>query len=55
MSAAFRAAQRADELLAQGDLEGSLLWDRILAAAEELRRDDGRQLGGGLGLGKLTD
>ena len=41
--AAFRAAQRADELLAQGHLEGSGVWRRILAAIQELRR--GRQDG----------
>jgi hypothetical protein len=39
-----RAAQRADELLEVGDLDGSAVWRRILAAIEELqrgRREDG--------------
>ena len=36
--AALRAAQRADELLEEGDLDGSAVWGRILAAVEELRR-----------------
>ncbi len=39
--AALRAAQRADELFKKGDLYGSAVWRRILAAIEELRR--GRQ------------
>lgn len=32
------AAQRADELLAQGDMEGQRIWKRILAAIHELQR-----------------
>jgi len=36
--AAIRAAQRADELLADGDMEGSSVWRRILEAIEELQR-----------------
>lgn len=32
------AAQRADELLAAGDVEGQLVWRRIVAAITELRR-----------------
>ena len=36
--AALHAAQRADELLADGDPEGSAVWRHILAAIEELRR-----------------
>ncbi len=34
--AAIRAAQRADELLAAGDIEGRATWLRILAAVKEL-------------------
>jgi hypothetical protein len=36
--APIRAAQRADELLADGDMEGSAVWRRILEAIEELQR-----------------
>ena len=36
--AAIDAARRADELFAAGDLEGSALWKRILAAVLELTR-----------------
>jgi hypothetical protein len=36
--AAIYAARRADELFAAGDLEGSALWKRILAAVLELTR-----------------
>ena len=36
--AATRAAQRADELLEDGDVDGAAVWRRILAAVEELRR-----------------
>lgn len=32
------AAQRADELLARGDVEGQAVWKRILRAIEELAR-----------------
>ncbi|HEV2160677.1 MAG TPA: hypothetical protein VGR52_00350 [Stellaceae bacterium] len=32
------AAQRADELLAQGDADGERIWKRILAAVHDLRR-----------------
>jgi hypothetical protein len=32
------AAQRADEMLAQGDTEGRLVWKRILGAINELQR-----------------
>jgi len=31
-------AQRADELLAQGDADGHRIWKRILAAVHELQR-----------------
>ncbi len=33
------AAQRADELLDQGDLEGQAVWKRILRAVEEMLSD----------------
>ena len=36
--AALRAAQRADELLEAGDMDGVAVWRRITAAIEELRR-----------------
>ena len=34
--AATEAAMRADELLAEDDLEGCAVWKRIMRAAEEL-------------------
>jgi hypothetical protein len=42
--AAIVAAQRADELLAQGDLEVQIVFKLLVAAIEELRR---RKLKGG--------
>lgn len=36
--AALVAAKRADELLAQGDSEGQLVWKRILGVFNELQR-----------------
>ena len=36
--AALRAAQRADDLLEEGDVDGNAVWRRILADVEELRR-----------------
>lgn len=36
--AAIVAAQRADELMAQGDLDGQRIWKRILGAVHELQR-----------------
>ena len=36
--AAIAAAQRADELLNEGDHEGAAVWRRILRAVEELQR-----------------
>jgi hypothetical protein len=41
--AVLQAAQRADKLLEDGDLEGSVIWRRIAAAIEELQR--GRRKG----------
>ncbi|MCZ6870838.1 MAG: hypothetical protein O7G84_15155 [Gammaproteobacteria bacterium] len=35
---ALHAAQRADELLAAGDMEGRRVWHRIERAIDELRR-----------------
>jgi hypothetical protein len=32
------AAQRADELFAEGDLDGAAVWRRILHAVEELQQ-----------------
>ena len=34
------AAKRADELLAQGDVDGQRIWKRILAAVQELQRTE---------------
>lgn len=36
--AEIAAAQRADELLAQGDVDGQRIWNRIVAAVRELQR-----------------
>jgi len=36
--AAIRAAERADKLFEDGDIDGALVWRRILAAIEELQR-----------------
>jgi hypothetical protein len=36
--AAIVAAQRADERMAEGDLDGQMIWKRILAAINELQR-----------------
>ena len=36
--AGLYAAQRADELLAEGDMEGRDVWHRIERAIDELRR-----------------
>ena len=36
--AAVVAGQRADELLAAGDVEGCAVWKRILTAVDELTR-----------------
>ncbi len=38
--AAIVAAQRADELLASSDIEGEIVWRRIVAAINELQRRD---------------
>ncbi len=36
--AALEAAQRADALLASGDMDGCAVWKRIVAAVEEIER-----------------
>ena len=36
--ASIRAAERADDLLEAGDIEGAVIWRSILAAIEELQR-----------------
>jgi hypothetical protein len=36
--APIRPAQRADELLKEGDTDGAVVWRRILKAIDELRR-----------------
>ena len=36
MEAAIHAAQRADELMASGDMEGRRVWLKVLAAVKEL-------------------
>jgi triphosphoribosyl-dephospho-CoA synthetase len=38
VEAAVVAAQRADELLTQGDVDGERIWKRIVAAVRELQR-----------------
>ena len=38
--APLAAAQRADELLAAGDVEGCAIWKRIMRAVEELARTE---------------
>ncbi len=37
-SLSLHAAQRADELMAEGDMEGRAVWHRIERAIDELRR-----------------
>lgn len=39
-AASIIAAQRADELLARGDMDGKLTWLAILRAIEELNRTE---------------
>ncbi len=36
--AALEAAQRADAMLAKGDMEGAAVWRRVLRAIEEMQR-----------------
>jgi hypothetical protein len=37
--AGTRAAERADQLLEDGDIEGAAIWRAIMAAIEELQRE----------------
>ena len=37
--ASLRAAQRADECLEESDVDGQLVWKRILAAIDELQNN----------------
>lgn len=39
--APIHAAMRADDLLAEGDVDGQRIWKRILSAIEELLRGRG--------------
>ena len=39
--APVHAAMRADELLAEGDIDGQFVWKRILRAVDELLRGPG--------------
>ena len=41
--AALEAAQRADELMAEGDMDGRAVWHRIERAIEELQRKERRE------------
>ena len=41
--AALEAAQRADAALERGDLDGCVVWKRILAAVAEIQRTKPRQ------------
>ena len=40
--ATIHAAMRADELLAQGNMDGAGTWRRVLAAVKELERTEPR-------------
>ena len=41
--AALEAAQRADAMLARGDMDGCAVWKRIVAAIEEIERTQRRE------------
>jgi hypothetical protein len=41
--ASIHAAMRHDELLAGGDVEGSIVWKKILAAIDEIARKERRK------------
>jgi hypothetical protein len=41
--AAMEAAQRSDQMLAEGDAEGAAVWRRVMAAIEELGREAPRE------------
>ncbi len=36
----FVAAQRADSFLEDGDVDGSAIWKRVLAAIKEIQREE---------------
>ncbi len=38
--AGLKAAQRADDMLDRGDMDGLAVWKRILAAVEEIARTE---------------
>lgn len=38
--ATFHAAQRADELLEEGDIDGAATWRRIMAAIEKIQSSE---------------
>ena len=38
--AAIEAAMRADAMLEKGDLEGRVVWKRIVRAVEEIQREE---------------
>jgi hypothetical protein len=40
--AALEAAMRADAMLDKGDLEGYVMWKRVLRAVEEMQRESPR-------------
>ncbi len=39
-NAALEAAKHADAMLAKGDLEGQVVWKRIVRAVEEIQREE---------------
>lgn len=39
-NASFEAAQRADELLDDGDMDGAATWRRIISAIEQIQSTD---------------
>ena len=41
--AALQAGMRADELLAEGDVDGAAIWRAIIQAIEELQRTEPRE------------
>jgi hypothetical protein len=36
----FVAAQRADSFLEAGDIDGQMIWKRVLAAVKEIQREE---------------
>ncbi len=41
--AALEAAQRADDMLEKGSLDGQRVWKRVLAAVKEIQRQELRE------------